>query len=96
MTYQFKTSGVCARFITVSVSDRGRIESVEFDGGCHGYRQAISSLVRGMRMSDVIGRLEGLDCAGRGTSCADQLARGLKLIEEERKSLPNKKRKGKQ
>ena len=32
------------------------------------------------RTCDVIARLEGIDCKGRGTSCSDQLARALKQL----------------
>ena len=40
----------------------------------------IGALVVGMKKSDVIARLEGIDCKGRGTSCPDQLARALKML----------------
>ena len=30
-----------------------------------------------MKIDDVIARLKGTDCGGRGTSCPDQLARAL-------------------
>jgi len=30
-----------------------------------------------MQAADVIARLEGIDCKGRGTSCPDQLAKAL-------------------
>jgi len=31
-----------------------------------------------MKAEDVISRLEGVNCNGRGTSCPDQLAKALK------------------
>ena len=31
----------------------------------------------GMKVEDVISRLKGIDCGGRGTSCPDQLATAL-------------------
>jgi hypothetical protein len=33
-----------------------------------------------MRKDEVIARLEGINCKGRGTSCPDQLARALKML----------------
>jgi len=54
------------------------IKSVKFLGGCHGNTQGIAKLVEGMKIDDVIEKLEGTDCGGRGTSCPDQLARALK------------------
>ncbi|MBP6461884.1 MAG: TSCPD domain-containing protein, partial [Alistipes sp.] len=34
--------------------------------------------VRGMKATDAIARLEGIDCRGKGTSCPDQLAKALR------------------
>ena len=39
----------------------------------------LSNYVR-LNVRDVIARLEGIDCKGRGTSCPDQLARALKQL----------------
>jgi uncharacterized protein (TIGR03905 family) len=36
-----------------------------------------------MKVDDVIARLDGIDCHGRGTSCPDQLARALKQLKNE-------------
>ena len=33
-----------------------------------------------MKKADVIARLRGIDCKGRGTSCPDQLARSLEML----------------
>ena len=38
-----------------------------------------------MKLDDVIERCENIDCAGRGTSCPDQLAKALKSIKEKTK-----------
>ena len=75
----YTCSGTCSRAIEIALED-GTIRSVEFVGGCHGNTQGIAALVRGMRASDAIARLEGIDCRGRGTSCPDQLARALKQM----------------
>ena len=77
MIYEYKTRGTCSRKIILDIED-GVIKSAVFDGGCHGNTQGISKLVEGMRVDDVIARLEGVDCRGRGTSCPDQLAKALK------------------
>ena len=42
--------------------------------------QGISSLVKGMKIQEVIDKTEGIDCGGRGTSCPDQLSKALKQI----------------
>ncbi len=53
------------------------INSVEFIGGCMGNLSGIASLVSGMTFDEVIEKLKGVDCGGKGTSCPDQLARCL-------------------
>ena len=35
-------------------------------------------LIEGMDIGEAIRRIDGIDCAGRGTSCPDQLAKALK------------------
>ncbi len=72
----FKTRGTCSRQINVCIED-GIVKSVKFSSGCDGNLKGISNLVEGMSVEDVIGRLKGIDCQGRGTSCPDQLAKAL-------------------
>ena len=57
------------------------IRQVRYTRGCHGNTQGIGRLVEGRSISEVIDRLEGIDCKGRGTSCPDQLARALRIID---------------
>ena len=70
---------VCSEQIDIE-TEGDVIRQVRYTRGCHGNTQGIASLCRGMRVSDVIARLEGIDCKGRGTSCPDQLARALKQL----------------
>lgn len=74
-----KTKGVCAKEIGVKLNN-GIVEQIEFFGGCDGNTVAIEKLVAGMKLNDVIAKLEGIPCANRGTSCPDQLARLLKEL----------------
>jgi len=74
MTY--KTKGTCSREIQFDVED-GVLKDVRFIGGCDGNLQGISNLVKGMKVEDVIERLKGIDCGGKGTSCPDQLSKAL-------------------
>lgn len=76
---KYKTSGTCSSAINVEV-ENGVVTSVEFVGGCHGNTQGVAALVKGMPVEEVIKKLEGIDCRGRGTSCPDQLAKALKSI----------------
>ncbi len=77
MEIQYKTQGTCARQINVTVED-GIVKNVEFVGGCNGNTKGISSLVKGMKVEDVIERLENTTCGAKSTSCPDQLAKALK------------------
>lgn len=72
----FKTKGVCSRSIEFEL-DGDVVKYVKFNGGCSGNTQGIASLVQGMNVDEVIRRLKGTDCGGRGTSCPDQLAKAL-------------------
>ena len=77
MKYEYNTKGTCASKIIIDV-ENGIVNDVRFVGGCNGNTQGISKLVEGMKAEDVISRLEGVNCNGRGTSCPDQLAKALK------------------
>ena len=68
--------GVCSVQIDFEVED-GVVRKVHFTRGCNGNTQGISALVEGMNIDDVISRLKGTNCNGRGTSCPDQLAIAL-------------------
>ena len=76
MEISYKTKGVCSRLINIEVQD-GIVTKVKFDGGCNGNTKGISALVEGMKVEDVINRLEGIKCGFRDTSCPDQLAKAL-------------------
>ena len=78
MTYTYTPRGVCSRKITVELSDSGVVENVSFQGGCNGNTQGVAALVKGMKVEDVIERLENIHCGMKNTSCPDQLAQALK------------------
>ena len=80
----YKTRGTCSREISFDVVDN-KVTNVRFLGGCSGNTQGVAALVEGMDVNEAIKRMDGIDCAGRGTSCPDQLARALKLYLEENK-----------
>ncbi len=79
MNYTYHTKGVCSQKIDLEVED-GILKDVRFTGGCNGNLKGISQLVKGMKIEDVIKRLEGTSCGMKGTSCPDQLAKALKSI----------------
>ena len=72
-------SNVCSSQIDIAVKDE-IILNVKYTNGCSGNTQGVAALVKGMTITEAIARLDGIDCAGRGTSCPDQLARALKYL----------------
>lgn len=81
MEFAYKTKGVCSRAIYIDV-EGDTVKSVRFEGGCNGNTKGISSLVEGMKVDEVISRLEGITCGFKGTSCPAQLAEALKQYKE--------------
>lgn len=77
MTINYTTKGTCSRQINIEVED-GIVKSCEFIGGCNGNLKGICRLVTGMKVEDVIARVEGTTCGPKSTSCPDQLAQALK------------------
>ena len=77
MIHSHITRGTCSRQIDIEL-DGDTIKNITFIGGCNGNTQGIAKLVKGMKAQEVIDLLEGTDCGGRGTSCPDQLAKGLR------------------
>lgn len=84
MTYVIYPKGTCSRRMTVEV-DGDTVRSLKVDGGCSGNLQGISRLVQGMKVSEVIEKLDGIRCGFKHTSCPDQLAKGLKDLSVEEK-----------
>ena len=69
----YKTKGTCSTQIDIEL-DGDTIKSVSFTGGCNGNLKGISKLVEGMKCEDAIGKLRGIRCGFKNTSCPDQLS----------------------
>ena len=74
-----KPEGVCSVNIEIHIR-RNRVTFLEYTKGSNGNAKGIAALVEGMKVKEVIRRLEGIQCGKRPTSCPDQLARALKMI----------------
>lgn len=74
---KYRPKGTCSMEINYEVED-GIVTALSFVGGCNGNLKGISNLVVGMKVEDVINRLEGITCGFKSTSCPDQLAYALK------------------
>ena len=84
MEYIYKTTGVCAREIRFNI-DGDIIKNVSFVGGCNGNLKAISKLVDGMSVNEIVTKLKGNTCGMKSTSCADQLAIAVEKAQKEQR-----------
>ena len=81
MHITYRPKGVCSQLMEIDVED-GKIQEVEVMGGCSGNLQGISKLLVGMPVEDAIGRLRGIKCGFKPTSCPDQLSKALEMCLE--------------
>ena len=78
----FKPQGVCSIQIDFDIED-GKLHNVKFVGGCDGNTKAIGKLLEGADAAATADILRGNLCGMKGTSCADQLSKGItKALEE--------------
>lgn len=76
MMFTYTPRGVCSRQMELEL-ENGIVKSLKVIGGCHGNLQGISALAVGQDARELIERLRGIDCGGKGTSCPDQLSKAL-------------------
>ncbi len=81
MTYEYTPHGVCSQRMLFTI-ENDVVVDLKVIGGCSGNLQGIASLVKGMKVDDVIARLEGIRCGMKSTSCPDQFACALKAYKE--------------
>lgn len=81
--YTYYTKGVCSSKMEVEL-DGDKIKAVRIAGGCNGNLQGIIRLVEGMDAKEAIGRLRGIHCGPKATSCPDQLSIALEQALAER------------
>ena len=82
MVYEVRTRGVCAQAVRFEVEDN-IVQKVDFIGGCSGNTQGVARLAEGMSVDMVIGKLRGIHCGRKPTSCPDQLAQALEQMKAE-------------
>ena len=85
MEYRYVPEGVCSREIIIEM-DGKIIKSVKIVGGCPGNTLAVSAMVEGRNIDEVINKLKGIPCGMRGTSCPDQLSKALEEIKNKMKN----------
>lgn len=75
-TETYVPKGVCSSLISFAVKE-DKLVYVKFTGGCPGNLKAISALITGMPVQEVLCKLKGITCGKKNTSCADQLCQAL-------------------
>lgn len=83
--YDYKTTNTCAQLISLDL-DGDKVYNVSFYGGCNGNLKAIPLLVDGWSVEQIAGKLSGVECGMRHTSCADQLAKAVRTAYETMKN----------
>lgn len=83
MTYEYYPRGVCSRKMIFEI-ENDQVRSLEVIGGCNGNLKGISSLIAGMKLSEVIERLDGITCGSKPTSCPAQIAEALRKFNAEK------------
>lgn len=77
MEFTYKTYGTCSTEIVFDI-ENDTVISVRYKNGCNGNLQGIAKLIAGMKVDEVIEKLEGIRCGYKSTSCPDQTAKALK------------------
>ncbi len=78
MEYRYRPNGVCSTEMIFDIDENNVVKELKVIGGCNGNLKGISSLVKGMKLDDIISRLSGIKCGYKNTSCPDQIAEALK------------------
>lgn len=81
--FQYTPKGVCSRRIIFSVNEHDIIQDLRVVGGCQGNLLGISELVKGKSIDEVIGKLKGIHCGSKETSCPDQIALAFEQYKKE-------------
>ena len=79
--YDYVTEGTCSQIISLDL-DGDVVRNIQFLGGCPGNLAAISTLVDGWTVDQIEGKLKGITCGRKPTSCGDQLARAVRKAYE--------------
>lgn len=75
--FSYSPKGVCSMQIRFELDDQDVVHNVQFLGGCPGNTVGVATLAEGQNARELIAKLQGINCRGRGTSCPDQLAKAL-------------------
>ena len=78
MEYRYNPNGVCSTEMIFDINEDNIVKDLKVIGGCNGNLKGISSLIKGMKIDDIIVKLSDIKCGYKDTSCPDQIAKALK------------------
>ena len=76
--FTYRPQNVCPVSISFDL-DGNTVHNISFLGGCSGNLKAISKLLEGKTVEEIETALKGNTCGSKPTSCADQLARAVRI-----------------
>ena len=83
MEYRYRPQGVCSTEMIFDIDETtNTIRDLKVIHGCNGNLQGISSLIKGMKIEDIISKLSGIKCGFKSTSCPDQISKALEKYNE--------------
>lgn len=75
--FDYLTEKTCSKVISLDL-DGDKVRNIQFMGGCDGNLKTLPILLDGWTVDEIEGKLTGIACGRRGTSCADQLAKAVR------------------
>ena len=75
--FDYPTEHTCSQLISFDI-DGNIVRNIEFTSGCNGNLKTIAMLVDGWTVDEIEGKLSGIICGRRPTSCADQLSKAVR------------------
>lgn len=75
--FDYLTENTCSKVISLDL-DGDIVRNIQFMGGCDGNLKTIPLLLDGWSVEQIEGKLSGIVCGRRGTSCSDQLAKAVR------------------
>ncbi len=76
MEFRYRPEGVCSQEMIFNI-ENDVVTDLKVIGGCSGNLQGIASLVKGLKVDEVIEKLRGIKCGFKLTSCPDQISKAL-------------------
>jgi uncharacterized protein (TIGR03905 family) len=82
--YIYKPKGVCSSEFVFKIDESDIIRELKVSNGCSGNLQAISALLVGKELDEVITKLIDIKCGNKDTSCPMQIALALEKYKKKK------------